>query len=411
MILRTITFWLSLVMIFMIPWESGAVVDQFGSLARMIGLLVGGLWLGTVLATGQIRKWKPFHLLLLLFLFWNVISLLWTVSVSATMDRIQTYVQLVVMVFLIWDLFTTPEALKLGLQAYILGSGVSLWGILSNYFNDLAVHGGRYTAFGFNVNGIATIFLLGIPVAWYLAVTSDAKGSKIHGILRVVNFAYVPLAIFAIVLTASRTALFGVVPAIWFMLGSLTRLKPVSRVLVAIAFFGVLFFLQPLVPQTSIDRLSSTSDEISEGDLNGRRQIWDEGIEAFLGNPVFGVGSGAFKSAIPLHRVAHNTYLSILTELGVVGFVLFITILLVALYHIRYQPRWMATLWLAVFLSWAVSITAKTWEYRKPTWLFLNLIVVGAGLIQQTGKSKLPMSVSKPLLGKKQPLEQAPSEG
>ncbi len=398
--LRNIAFWLSVGLIFIIPWESGAVIDGIGPLARGIGLLVTAFWLGVVLVIGRFRRLHPFHIFVLLFLLWNILSLFWSIDTQRTLGKLETYVQLTVMAFLIWDLYTTQNRIRIGMQAYVLGAYITVWSIISNYLAGTTTgRSGRFSGFGFNENGLAMILVIGMGIAWYLAVSASTDGQKKWSweyLLRLANYAFVPLAVFSILLTASRTAVFSMIPIFWFMLGSITQLKPPSRLILAVGMVVALLFLQPLVPQTSIDRLSTTSSELTEGDLNGRRQLWEIGKEVFLEHPIVGAGSGVFKT-ITNGRVAHNTYLSVLTETGIIGFLLFAAMIFTAVYQVRYQNKLLAVLWLTVFLSWAIGVSSMTWELRKPTWLILAFVVAsGHTLLHHSARTKPDIPASAP---------------
>jgi O-antigen ligase len=80
----------------------------------------------------------------------------------------------------------------------------------------------------------------------------------------------------------------------------------------------------------------------------GRVDIWKVGLRMVRHNPIQGVGSGNFQTSsihyllepgklvrddfiVDTPKVAHNTYLQVLAELGIVGFTLFMTILLFSL--------------------------------------------------------------------------------
>ena len=384
--LRKTAFWLSVIFIFIIPWESGAVVEGVGPVARGVGLAVTAFWLGVVLITGRFRRLHPFHIAVLLFLLWNVMSLLWTINTQRTFDRLETYVQLTVMVFLIWDLYTTKNRVRIGLQAYVLGAYITVWSVLGNYFSGVTTgQSGRFSGFNFNENTLALILVIALGFAWYLAVSANVDEQKKRSwgyLLRLANYAFVPLALFAIILTASRTAVISAIPFFWFMLGSTTRLKPSSRLLVAVGMVIALLFLQPLVPQTSIERLSTTSGELTEGDLNGRRQLWEIGKEAFLQRPINGWGSGVFKT-LSGGQVAHNTYLSVLAESGFIGFVFFSAMMFTALFQVKKLDKLMAVLWLTIFLSWAIGVSSMTWELRKPTWLIMSLALASGHALAQ----------------------------
>ena len=307
-------------------------------------------------------------------------SFFWSVEVDETMQRIMTYVQVGIMVWILWDLYTTPKALKAGLQAYVLGAYVSIGSTIFNYLKGIEFNNLRYSATGFNANDLGFIVALGIPVAWYLTV-SKSNGVKAQA-LRLVNVAYVPAAILAILLTASRGSLIAALPALLFLLGSLNRIKLYQRALLFAALTGSLFVLLPLVPQSSFQRLETMGNSIAEADLGGRVDIWGEGIGVLSEHPIVGIGSGTYSTAVESGKEAHNSFLSVLVEVGMIGFVLFAAILAIAVYEAMHQPRWDAIFWLTVLLVWVLGVSVHSWEQEKITWLFLGLVVISAGVFR-----------------------------
>jgi O-antigen ligase len=365
-------------MIFTIPWENIVTVASLGTVSRATGYLVAGFWLVTVVVTGRFRELHAFHGAVFLFVLWNIISTFWSVNIDRTVARFQTSLQLAGMVFLLWDLYTTPAALRAGLQAYVLGGYVSIASTIINYFTDNAFYFQRYAATGFNVNDLGIILALGMPVAWHLTMPEDNTRRSL--VLRIVNYAYIPAAIVAILLTASRSALFATLPALLFMLGSLTQLKPYLRALIIVVLVGSLFALQPLIPQSAYHRLAATGNEVTEGDLNGRLEIWGDGLVSFAENPILGIGSGAFAEITDTGKIGHNFALSLLVEIGIIGFAFFALALGIVFYQAWQQPKWTTRFWLAIMAIWLWGAATHNLEYRKQTWLFLTLIVVGAGI-------------------------------
>jgi O-antigen ligase len=366
----------------MIPWEDSVIIAGVGRVSRVAGLPIAAFWAATVLTTGRFRKLRPFHLSFFLLILWNFLTLLWSVNVNSTLDRLMTYVQLAGMIWLIWDLYLTKDAIRMGLQAYVLGASISAIDTISNYLSGISRGSTpRYAATGFNANGLAIVLVLGLPLAWYLAVSINPDSNKKLQLLRLINFAHIPVAVFAILLTASRTALFSLIPIAWFMLSSFAKLRPIARLIVSVGIIAALYIVQPLVPQTSIDRLSTASSEFTEGDLSGRREIWGEAIGVFWQNPILGTGSGTFKEVVAFKdKSAHNMYISLLVESGLLGFMFYFGVVLLAAYHIRYMPRDEAGLWLAIIIAWAIGNYTGNWEVKKHTWLFISLIVVNANL-------------------------------
>jgi O-antigen ligase len=373
--MRTVSFLLSLVLIFAIPWENAIAVGGVNVLTRGIGMLIAAVWLVSAPKVG-FRKPHPFHMVMFLFILWNIASFYWSFDGGHTVQNIKTYIQVGIMTWILWDLYTTPKALKAGLQAYVLGAYVSIGSTIFNYLTGVEYRHLRYSATGFNMNDLGFIVALGIPLAWHLAV-SKSNGGKAQA-LRLVNFAYIPTAILAILLTASRGSLIAALPAFLFLVGSLTRLKLYQRVLLFVALTGSLFALLPLVPQSSFQRLGTTGTSITEADLHGRIDIWREGIGVFLEHPIVGIGSGAFRTAVESGKVAHNSFLSVLVEVGMIGFVLFAAILAIVVYEAMHQPRWDSIFLLTVLLVWVLGVSVHTWEQEKTTWLFLSLVVISA---------------------------------
>jgi O-antigen ligase len=389
--MRTLAFWLSLILIFVTAWEDMVFFEGLGTVSRAMGLLLAAFWIVKVIVTGRFRKPRPFHVMVYLFVLWNTVSAFWSFDVEETLQRSKTYFQLAGLVWILWDLYTSPTALKAGLQAYVLGVYVSIGSTVVNYVMGQEANYLRYAATGFNANDLGLMLALGIPVAWHLAVSES--NSKVTHMLSLVNYAYIPIAILAISLTASRGALLAALPAFLFVLGSLPRLNFFLRVLIFAALISALFALQPLVPQSSFQRLGTTGASIADGDLGDRVDIWRESIASFTEHPLLGIGSGAFRTAVVPGNVAHNSFLSVLAEVGMVGFALFVIILAMTVYQAMHQPKWDARFWLIILLVWTIGASSLTWEHRKATWLFLSLVVVGASLSVRRDEARCAQSL------------------
>jgi O-antigen ligase len=379
---RTIAFWFAQILIFMIPWEDSVTLGSLGSLTRVVGLAVAVFWVLTVLAEGRFRKPCFFHVALFLFFLWNVVSAFWSMGIDQTQLRIKTYAQLCVMVLMLWDLYRTSAHLKAGLQAYVLGAWVCIISTTLNYLagqEAFLYSEGRYSATGINANDLAIILMLGVPAAWYLASSPGGRDGTLHRISRLANYAYVPAAFFAAALTARRTGLFAAVPAILYIIGTATRLKLGARIVILGALIAATLSLLPHIPQSSTGRLETAMTSLSVADLGGRAALWRTAIEAFSTHPLLGVGSGAFPATNRFGAVAHNSFLSVLAESGIVGFSLFALVLAIVVHQATHLTREYSRLWFAALLVWAIGASALTWEHRKPTWLFLSFVVITAG--------------------------------
>jgi O-antigen ligase len=382
--MRFVAFLLSLILVFTIPWENAITVGGIGTLTRAIGLLTVIVWSYSVVVTGTLRKPHLFHILVYCFMIWNILSIFWSIADNETLERILTISQLGILTWILWDLYETPNAMRSALQVYILGAYVAIGSTIYAYLNgqEISIYsGGRYAGANVNAVDLALILILGIPVAWHLAVTG---GNGIEGYAqRLVNIAYIPIALFAIILTGTRTAIFAMIPAVLYIVLTTGRLKPFFRILIPAALIGSVFILLPHIPQGSLGRLATTGNSIASGDLGGRVILWNASLAIFLEHPLLGIGAGSLPAPAGLGALAHNTFLSVLVELGPIGFTLFAATVTVVVYQAFRQPRSYSRLWLTVLAIWVIGVFTLSWEFRKPTWLFLSLVVISANLCSE----------------------------
>ena len=310
-------------------------------------------------------------------------SLIWSVDLEQSQQQVITYIQLGVLALILWDLYTTENTLKTGMQAYILGSYVTIISTIINRIRDQQIYlysGGRYAGAGLNAVDLALTLSLGLPIAWYLAISTDKNGKS--RILAILNYIFIPSALFAIILTGSRTALFAAIPALIYIFSTFKRFRMFNRVIIFIGLVGTLIVVQLSIPSSSFDRFSTTASSILTGDLGGRVSLWQAAMSIFQENPIIGIGSGALSSPLELGTVAHNTYISVLTELGLFGLCLYTAVLIIVLFTALRQSKPYSDVWLAVFMVWLIGVLSLTWEYRKTTWLIMSMIVISANVYQ-----------------------------
>jgi O-antigen ligase len=374
--MRRFVYWLSLVMIFTIPWEGAFHLPGFGTAATVMGIVVGACWLVMIAISGRMRKPVVYLLAVGLFVLWTSATTFWSADQVESLQAVFLWLQSFLFVCILWDLFRTKAALFAGLQAYVLGSYAAVGGAVLNYLhsNPFYTHMDRYSLGDTNPDGYGFILALGIPVACYLAASPETSR-----FFRLVNYGYLPVAFLGIALSGTRTASVGAAVGLLYGLATLTRLRLVARVAVVMLLAAALFVLLPIVqPLTSFQRLGTTGTEVVHGDLNERTELWADGLHAFQQAPVLGVGTDMYRSVSGLDKVAHNTYISVLVEEGLIGLVLFVAILWIVVRQVRRLPRWDRNFWLATLIVLAIGASTLTWEQRKTTWLFLTFAVAAA---------------------------------
>ena len=379
--MRTIAQFFALIFIFTIPIENTSVVGEFGSISRLFGVLAGGLWVISVVIQQKIRKLSIFHIFVFSFFLFHVISIYWTVDYDYTYVRLKTYAQMAIQVWMFWDLFSSEKHLHSAFTAFLIGSFIPIIDSYYNFVNSNQISQfqiGRYSGGGQNAVELGLILSLWIPIAFHLGIIQ--KSSLSGKIIKLISLLFIPLAIVAIILTGSRTAIFTLVPAVIYILISLKNFKFFNRIILSFIIIIILLNTYTFIPTETLERLGTASESISSGDFGGRSILWKKSFDIFQNYPIFGIGSGSLGSPNQLGGFAHNTFISILAELGIIGFILFLCIIFCTIIKILYQPKKYSFLWFTVFSIWMIGIQSLTWEYTKDTWLLLSLIAISNGI-------------------------------
>lgn len=358
--LPAVVGWLVALFVFTVPTDDFITIPGLGSTSRIVGLVTLPLALVALVDRGRVRFRSPslFLIAAAAFALWNVVSVYWSRAPSATLSIAITLAQLLVFVWLVSEFCRGPAALARLMQAFVLGNYLALGIAMLLLFQDAYVA----RATGRDPNEFATVLAWGIPMAAWLV----ARGGK--GVLHYLNIAYPALAVFGLVLSASRggllVALVGLA-AIPFMVAGLGVAKRIA--LMAILSVGVVatFSLAPQAfpqLQANLDRLGETSEELTEGTLTGRTLIWAETIRIIRSSPVVGVGAGGARqlyaeTSLGRQRVAHNVFLQVASETGLVGLLLYLAMIALA----------------------GVGLLAMERPFRPYAWVLLAAVVVGMG--------------------------------
>src|SRR5690349_23290614 len=102
-IFRKAAFFFLWILLFVVPWENAIVIDGFGTISRAVGIPAFGMALLAILERRTLRMLVPQQIIMLVFLIWGGFTCFWTVSPAATITSIYTFVQLFMLVWLLWE--------------------------------------------------------------------------------------------------------------------------------------------------------------------------------------------------------------------------------------------------------------------------------------------------------------------
>ena len=324
-----------------------------------------------VILSGRMRKIRRFHIFVGLYVIWTIMGLLWTKDTSITMQRSQTIIQMAAMVWLIWELANTKAVQRKILGAYMFGIWITVGATLYPLL-FLDIHLRRYTIGTFNPNLIGALAVIGIPIALYLAATQK------HRIWRWANLAYVPAGAFTVLLSGSRASLGAMVFSSILILILFMRSGIITKG--ALLIFGIVasIFIAINIPYATFLRLSSMEAQVLESALPFRIAIWDAGLFVLnSGNALLGIGGGTYENAVDTYlghsKPPHNVFIGTLVELGPIGLIFFVGILINTLRSvmtIRGVEKW---LWLILILMWTIMAVFHNAEIHKHTWFLFAL--------------------------------------
>jgi O-antigen ligase len=371
--------------IFSIPMEKAVEIPGLGTISKLFGLLAFGVGALAITLRRQVRLPAAYHWVAGLFIAWSALTYFWTFSPENTQERITTYTQLLLIVILIWQLCPALRDLHWQLGAYVAGTIVPAISTVQRFLSGQQTYYGRYATAGFDPNDLAITLAIGLPLSYYLSLVTKSRWLRCACLLQMT------ISLMIILLTASRTGMVASVVALSLILTTAGHLSPAARRGLAMLALVLLGAAITLVPAASFARLATLGSEVSEGNLNSRTVIWTFGWRAFMDVPLQGVGAGAYPEALApamgrernFTPVAHNSFLSILVETGLVGLALFLASLAVLMVGAWKLPSPARQLWLTTLAVWAVGVMALTWEQRKPTWVLFALVAAHAGAVDR----------------------------
>jgi len=379
-------------MAFAVPLDVMPMFEQY-SITVAIGALLAIAVAWQVASTGRLRSAPAAILLLTVFAAWAAASLLWTADLAPSVSRLSTVLQLLAFVWLGWQMARSRLDLRLLLAGFLAGCSVVAAGAWRSFLAGVTVvemvgeqevdfDDPRYAAIGFDPNDMGVTLAIGIPMAVYLALTGRRRW-------RYLWLAYVPLALSGIALSGSRGAMITSVVAIgsvilWTARRSLAAAGATGALVVAGGLS--VWWLKP----ETWERALTFRQQIAGGTLGDRIPIWRAAWDVLWDHPVAGVAIGGFPEAVAPYltfpSVAHNTVLSVVVELGLVGGLLFFGAVVAVLLGVRRCAAPDRDLVIGILLTWTVGASSLTWDCRKTTWLLLLVGAVVGALGQDEGE-------------------------
>ena len=141
-------------------------------------------------------------------------------------------------------------------------------------------------------------------------------------------------------------------------------------------------YILPMIPQETLARLSI--DALQQDNGSGRGEIWKSGLNTFMNgnifNFIFGYGYGKLEvlSPIGLTSTMHNQYIQQLVSYGLIGFLLYICMTILAYKQLKKNYRRYVGAYFGIML---MSMTLT----MGPSYKILWILLFQAGLMSKGG--------------------------
>jgi O-antigen ligase len=365
------------------------------SVTKAAGALLAAGWAATMATRGGTRRSflsaQPWLVVVLVvFLAWSGLSAIWAQDPAAAFRstvRFALNAMLVPIVF--WAVRDRRHVLWI-IAVFIVGAQLSvLWG-MSHHQVTIGRPGqvGRLSGATVEANALATMLIVCTVFAGALVLA--LRSAPLARALAAAA-AFAAMAAFFATFSRGGIVALAVVILAGIVYGGRWRSAFVALALV-VAVVGFVYVNEAT---------SGAAGRLSSANSSGRVDIWNVGLRIVKANPVAGVGSGNFTTAEPHYLlapgsigrpeliidtplVAHNIYLQVLAEMGIVGLSLFVAVLAlsvgsairaVSLFRRRGEDL-LEVLGRAIVIALAGVLAADFFaseQYSKQLWLLLAM--------------------------------------
>jgi hypothetical protein len=359
-----------------IPAENLVVVGSFGTLTRLLALIATGLAMLDCIRLGRVRPMTPAFAALCVYALWSAATWFWTVSPELTAEHLWSFCQKMAFAWTIFELSDSDDHRRILIGSYVAGGlGASALAIRA-FATGTALSAemqSRYGITGADPNDLALALVIAAPMAVYLAMTAS------HRLVRAMSVLSIPLIVMATLVTGSRGGLLALLATSAVTL-ALYIVTPRGRIIAICVLAGLavsLYLGSRILPPEITKRYAGIGSEVASGTMSNRTIVWRAALDLIESRPFNGFGAGAFPDAAAaragVSSVAHNTYLSVAAEQGLIGLGFLLLVIAITARSVRRMGGDRFKLWATTLAAWGVGVAGLTWENSKPTWFILAL--------------------------------------
>jgi O-antigen ligase len=362
-------------------------IPFFSSVVPILGAItIFGFLLKKREVTGNLfLRFNILHLLAIIFIVWIYVSNPQAAWSGLDRNWILTFAQLFILMYLAGDLLDKPQKHIVLMTIFAVVSVISAYNAISRgYIGEDIDASARVGGFAAGANDAARYFVVAMVFVTFLR-------SKVRQpFWRLMMLVAIIITYLGVFFTVSRT---GMVLLFFAQLMLFVFQHEGRQRTQLLVIFGSAFVLTLLLSNTIIDILQTIIPTITKGtDTVGLRyDLWRAGWLMWLDHPIRGVGIGMYAhnsyaymqrlpGVMPRTLVAHNMYVQTLAETGLIGLLLFLSIIYVSFINFRKarmveEPEIteLRNVWLIVFVVMLIGGITKTDQVDKLLWMVMGV--------------------------------------
>lgn len=379
----------------LLPGASGPAL----SFTKLAGLILAVSWLARITTRGDarsldfVRAHPNIAALLFLFLAWSGLSLFWSESHPDAAEAFYRFVLNAVLLLIIFTAIRKPQHAVHVFAAFVIGAaGAAAYGFTAGGGAEPYGEAARLSSDTQNADELASTLAAGLALSVGLFAISDRSP-----LMRVGAFATAAFCTYGVFLTVSRAGLIALLVTVAAAVVFGGRWRPQMLALAGVVAVSMVAYFGVYAPPEARERVLSAQEDRG----TGRIDIWTVGWRMVEDQPLRGVGAGNFPvssihyllepGALPRSdfivdtpKVAHNVYLGVLAELGIVGLILFLGLIgsligcsVRAAGLFKRSGDWKMELLtrahVAALFGFMASLFFASDEFKKQLWLLLAM--------------------------------------
>lgn len=380
---------INLVNISLLIYVFSIVVFPEGSMAiKVVRVIFASIVLINMIFYKKI-KLDGYFLWMLVFWIFCTISLTWSIGINSSKSMIMTLLYNLICNFLIINLlYEDQKRIKLIFKAIIFSSIILFISVAIKYGMFFYANGARGGREGIeSANTIGMIAAISVVLSIYFLREKSCKYKSIYIITAILNCGI-------LILSASRKAiLFVLIPLmIYYVINSDNVLKLMRNIAIAVIVFIAIYFL--IMNNSTLyniigNRIETMingfiDDDEADASTGLRLKMIEWGLEWFEDKPWIGYGVNTYKNLLGTKGTtfgtegvyAHNNYIELLVDVGIVGTVIYYSIYIVILKKGIKRKNVLGMFMIGILVAFLINDYGMVSYYSKIHQLMIAIVYV-----------------------------------